>query len=412
MLADDRQVIETGRARFISAETFTDRRGERHTLQTTKIPFTESGSNTPAMLGVAVDITDRAQAEEALEEERRRAQEYVTIAAVMIVVLERDGAVSLINRKGCEILGRAEHEILGRNWFDHFLPEQEAARVRAVFNRLMAGEIELAEYVENPVVNRRGEQRLIAWHNVALRDRSGRVVKTLSSGEDITDRKRAEQQQQQMMRELDHRVKNNLAAVLSIAEQTVSGADSLDAFAEAFTGRVRSMAVAHEMLASSRWEGADLRSMLERVLAPYRSADDGRFACHGPPVILPASVTQSLCMVMHELVTNAAKYGALSAPQGRVGIEWDREHPGPASERLRLTWIERDGPPVTRPARRGFGTALIERMIAYQLHGHARLTFDRPGVTCTMLIPLTAPPETAEPDRGAPPDRSEEGGSP
>ncbi|MDY7108093.1 MAG: PAS domain S-box protein [Planctomycetota bacterium] len=411
MLADDRAVIETGARRFIPAETFTDRHGERRVLQTTKIPFTEPGSNLPAMLGVAVDITDRAQTREALEEERRRAQEYLNIAGVMLVVLERDGAVSLINRKGCEVLGRAEHEILGRNWFDHFVPEAIRGRVRAVFDRLMAGEVELTEYVENPIINARGEQRLIAWHNVALRDREGKLVQTLSSGEDITDRRKAEEQQQQMMRELDHRVKNNLAAVLSIAEQTVSGADSLDAFAEAFTGRVRSMAIAHEMLARSRWEGANLREMLHRLLAPYRDDDDRRFSCEGPPVTLPASVTQSLCMVIHELVTNAVKYGALASPQGRVWIGWEREHPGPSAEQLRLTWLERDGPPVTRPAHRGFGTALIERMIAYQLHGHARLNFDRAGVNCTMLIPLTSRPEPAGMESGSSADEPGEGGS-
>jgi PAS domain S-box-containing protein len=392
MLADDREVIDRGEGRFIPAETFTDREGRTRTLQTTKIPFTLSGSNIPAMLGVAIDITERISAEEALEEERRRAQEYVNIAGVMIVVLERDGAVSLINRKGCEILGRREHEILGRNWFDHFVPEEMAPRVRAVFDQLMAGEVELSEYVENPIVNSRGEERIIAWHNAALRDRSGRIIKTLSSGEDITERKAAEERQIRMMRELDHRVKNNLAAVLSIAEQTVSGADSLDAFAEAFTGRVRSMAVAHEMLANSKWEGADLHDMLKRVLTPYRPDDEGRLSCTGPAIRLPASVTQSLCMVMHELITNAVKYGAFSGPQGRVIIGWDRERPGQEREQLRLTWIERGGPPTPRPTRRGFGTTLIEQMIAYQLHGHARLTFEKAGVTCTMILPLNASP--------------------
>jgi two-component sensor histidine kinase len=264
------------------------------------------------------------------------------------------------------------------------------ARVREVFAKLMAGDIELSEYAENPVITSRGEERIIAWHNVVLRDRSGRIVSTLSSGEDITERKAAEERQIQMMRELDHRVKNNLAAVLSIAEQTVNGADSLDTFAEAFTGRVRSMAIAHEMLAHSKWEGADLHDMLERVLAPYRPDDEQRLTCLGPAIMLPAPVTQSLCMVTHELITNAVKYGALSSPEGRVIIEWDRERPGQEREQLRLTWIERGGPPAPRPTRRGFGTTLIEQMIAYQLHGHARLTFEKAGVTCTMIVPLDA----------------------
>jgi two-component sensor histidine kinase len=151
--------------------------------------------------------------------------------------------------------------------------------------------------------------------------------------------------------------------------------------------------------------------MLERVLAPYRRGeDDARLSCAGPPVTLPAAVTQALCMVVHELVTNAVKYGALSTPRGQVSIQWDREHPGPAAEQLRLTWIERDGPAVTRPARRGFGTALIERMIAYQLHGHSKLSFDRPGVSCTMIIPLTPPAGKADEDRQPPAGELDQGG--
>lgn len=398
MLANDREVIESGKGKFIPAEAFTDSRGRMRILQTTKIPFTLSGSNIPAMLGVAVDITEHTRAEEALEEERNRAQDYLDVAGVMIVVLNRDGEVSLINRRGCEILGRAEQDIIGKCWFDHFLPERMKARVRTVFERLMAGEAEPPEYAEHAVLTGRGEERIIAWHNVVLRDRSGRIVSTLSSGEDITERKAAEERQIQMMRELDHRVKNNLAAVLSIAEQTVSGADSLDAFAEAFTGRVRSMAVAHDMLANSKWDGADLHDMLERVLTPYRPDDESRLSCAGPVIMLPAPVTQSLCMVMHELITNAVKHGAFSGPQGRVTVQWDRERPGQEHEQLRLTWIERDGPPVARPARCGFGTTLIERMIAYQLHGHARLTFEKPGVTCTMIVPLNASPSVPRED--------------
>jgi PAS domain S-box-containing protein len=269
MLADDREVIDSGKGKFIPAEIFTDCHGAQRILQTTKIPFTESGSNTPAMLGVAVDITERTA---------------------------------------------------------------------------------------------------------------------------------AEQRQIQMMRELDHRVKNNLAAVLSIAEQTVNGAQSLDEFAVAFTGRVRSMAIAHEMLAQSKWQGADLHGMLERVLAPYVREAESPFSCSGPAITLPAAVTQCLCMVLHELVTNAAKYGALSAPDGRVAIEWQRERPGQDHTQLRLTWIERNGPPVIRPTRSGFGTVLIEQMIAYELHGHAKLTYEKPGLTCTMLVPLTFSPSAGAED--------------
>ena len=123
---------------------------------------------------------------------KETAQTYLDIAGVIMVVIERDQTVSLINRRGCELLGYSEKEVIGKNWFDLAIPERERARVQSTFNRLISGEIEPVEYFENPVVNRSGEERIIAWHNSVLRDEAGRIDRTLGSGEDITERKRAE----------------------------------------------------------------------------------------------------------------------------------------------------------------------------------------------------------------------------
>lgn len=139
--------------------------------------------------GTVEDITDRKAAERSLRQEKELAHSYLEVAGVIMVVLDETGAVKLINRKGCTVLGGTSDDIVGRNWFDTFVPERLRPQVRRVFEGLMRGELEPVEYYENPVVTMRGEERLVAWHNALLRDDTGRVVGTLSSGEDVTERK-------------------------------------------------------------------------------------------------------------------------------------------------------------------------------------------------------------------------------
>jgi PAS domain S-box-containing protein len=166
------------------------------------------------IIHIATDITERKQAEEKLRKERNRAQTYLDIAAVIFVAIDATGMVTLINRKGCEILGRDESQIIGKNWFDSFVPEGLRDKVKTVFRQLMTGRIEPVEYFENPVLRRDGQERIIAWHNTLLRDEIGTITGTLSSGEDITERKRAEQN----LRDNQKRLKA-LAAELSYAEE-------------------------------------------------------------------------------------------------------------------------------------------------------------------------------------------------
>jgi PAS domain S-box-containing protein len=147
----------------------------------------------PAVVGTAYDITERKQAEDALRQERDKAQQYLDIAGVMFVAIDRDERVSLVNAKGCEVIGYEAQDIIGKNWFDTFLPGEVREEVRGIFTQLMAGDIPPAEHYENPVLTRSGEERTIAWHNTVLRDEAGRICGVLSSGEDITERKRAEE---------------------------------------------------------------------------------------------------------------------------------------------------------------------------------------------------------------------------
>src|SRR4030042_5842959 len=140
------------------------------------------------------ELLKRNQAERSLQEERDRAQIYFEIAGVILVVLNSDQTVQLINRKGCEVLGYEPVEIVGRNWFDTFLPEKDRERTKAVFIELICGNIDPIEYFENPVLTKSKEERIISWHNTVLRNQMGNIVATLSSGEDITERKQVEEE--------------------------------------------------------------------------------------------------------------------------------------------------------------------------------------------------------------------------
>jgi two-component sensor histidine kinase len=198
-------------------------------------------------------------------------------------------------------------------------------------------------------------------------------------------RRHAEEQQRILLRELNHRMKNSFAAVRSIASQTLSHTRDPDEFQRAFEGRLAALSSASTLLVAGNWQVAELRALIEATLEPFRTAHN--LLLRGPDVTLPSEMTLTLGLVLHELATNAAKYGAFSVPAGRVEIVWARR--GEAAQcRLILDWSEHDGPPVREPERRGFGRSLIERSIAYELDGSAELTFAPAGVRCRIEVPL------------------------
>jgi two-component sensor histidine kinase len=216
---------------------------------------------------------------------------------------------------------------------------------------------------------------------------SGKLVRLKGLTRDITDLKRAEEQQSLLIAELDHRVKNTLACVSAIAQRSREGRPSMDEFLEVLDGRILSMANAHALLSQSRWQGVDLGDLIRCELAPCVEIGNG--AVDGPKVTLCAEATQSLAMVLHELVTNAVKYGALSSPGGNVIVRWDGPHPdGDASGNLLLEWRERNGPPIVAASRPGYGTSIICDLIPYELGGVVDLEFAADGLRCSIGIPL------------------------
>jgi len=195
-----------------------------------------------------------------------------------------------------------------------------------------------------------------------------------------------------MLDELNHRVKNTLATVQSIAMQTMAKAPDLEAFRIAFNARLLALSKTHNLLAADAWTGARLRDIVTSELEPYRREGaagdaDRRVRVQGDEVRLSPKHALALSMAIHELATNAAKYGALSGPAGTVTVRWTLRHVD-GGERLHLEWIEAGGPPVAEPARRGFGTRLISEGLAFELNGDALLTYERSGVKCVIDVPL------------------------
>ena len=179
---------------FTGIETVRLRRdGTMMDVSLTISPILNSNKKVIGLSGIIRDITERKQAEETLRKERDRAQNYLDVAGVIMVAIAPDQTVILINKKGSEILGYREEEIIGKNWFDTFIPERIRSEVKTTFGKLMAGEVEPVEYFENPVLQRNGEERIIAWHNTLLKDEAGNLIGTLSSGEDITALKKIEE---------------------------------------------------------------------------------------------------------------------------------------------------------------------------------------------------------------------------
>ena len=235
----------------------------------------------------------------------------------------------------------------------------------------------------------------VIWVSVTsstLRDASGRFLYGIRVMHDITERRRAEQRQKVLIGELNHRVKNTLATVQSIAAQTFRGHGVSPEVLRAFEGRLFALSRAHDQLSRQFWETADLRSMIEGIFAPYRMGltemgATERIRLLGEPVQLAPQAAVAFAMVLHELAANAAKYGALSRPDGAVEVKWNVSNSG-LPPWLVMVWQETGGPPVKPPKRAGFGSRFVDRAVCRELNGKAELAYDSGGLRCRIEVPL------------------------
>ena len=225
-----------------------------------------------------------------------------------------------------------------------------------------------------------GQTRWCIGTAVASADATDNIIRISGVTVDITDRKDAEERQALLAREVDHRARNALALVQSIVRLTRS--DTIKAYIAAVDGRIGALSRAHTLLAQSRWQGADLARLVEEELAPYRAGDDGKITATGPDVSLEPRTAQTLALALHELSTNAAKYGALSVMPGRVGVTWELQ-----PDSLVLRWSESGGPVTEPPASPGFGIRVISASIERQLEGETAFHWRPEGLHCSLRVP-------------------------
>jgi PAS domain S-box-containing protein len=334
---------------------------------------------------LAASLHEMAGALDERQRELRASEEFnrriLESSRDCIKVLDLEGRLLSINECGRRYLEIEDvAEVLNASYLDLWQGENRAAAEGALRQALSGSAGRFLGYFRAPSGNESW------WDEVVtpIFAGDGRPERLLVVSRDVTEAKHAEERRELLMAELDHRVKNNFATVLAVARQTLRrGPD-----AEAFAGRLEAMARAHDLLSRNQWEGADLAVLLRTMLEPYGE----RVRLSGPPVRLEPRMVQTLGMAIHELATNAAKHGALSAAGGRVAVAW--RHWVDGTRRLTLEWQEQRGPPVERPGRWGFGLTLLERSLRHELAGTTRLEFEPEGLRAVIDLQLGGPAAT------------------
>jgi PAS domain S-box-containing protein len=331
-----------------------------------------------------VDALDRSQHD--LREQEERWSATYEHAAIGIVELDAEGRFIRVNEAICAIVGGTREELLtwrlqGRTHPDDRDVDDE------LYRRQVAGDIGFYS-IEKRFIRRDGRVIWIAVRSSTVRDDGGHFLYGVRVVQDVTERKEAEERQKLLIDELNHRVKNTLATVQSLATQTARGTHSPEEFRQAFEGRLIALSQAHDQLTRRHWKNADLRDIVEAATAPHITRSQDQMVISGEPVTVTPRVALTLALGLHELTTNATKYGALSAPAGRVEVAWRVERHTPRPSALRIEWRERSGPPVVPPKQRGFGTRFVEGSVASELQGKARIQYEPDGLICTMDIPL------------------------
>jgi PAS domain S-box-containing protein len=324
-------------------------------------------------------ITEQVEARRALAESEARFRATFENAAVGIAHLAPDLRWLRANQALCGILGYPVDELVTKSLQD-LTHENDVAAHLALLEQMRHGKIESFD-LEKRYLRKDGS---IVWGKVtfsSVRKIDGSIDYFVSVVQDISARKRAEEQVHLLMREVNHRAKNMLCLVQAIAYQTA--AREPEDFIERFTERIQALAANQNLLVQNEWRGVDLEDLVRAQLAHFADLIGSRIVADGPKLHLNAAAAQTLGLVLHELATNAGKYGALSTETGRVHIRWNMID----GDAFMVNWVERDGPPASPPEKRGFGTVVIEAMARHNVNGVVDLDYAASGVTWQLTCP-------------------------
>jgi PAS domain S-box-containing protein len=329
----------------------------------------------------AADLIERNEVEKALRESREQFRWLASIVESSddaIVSRNLDGIITSWNKGAERLFGYLAEEVIGKP-AAILIPSERHHEEVAIIERIRRGD-RLDHY---ETVRRRKDGSLIdvSLTISPMRDGAGKVVGASKIARDITERRRSEVQLSALAREAEHRAKNLFANVKAMVQ--LSQADTPDGLKDAIAGRIEALANVHSLFVQSRWIGAELGRLVKQELSPYSRDGEMRTQIDGPTVTLKQDVAQAVAVALHELATNAAKYGALSEAKGQVRVEWSHGADG----QLVLRWTELGGPPVKPPTRKGFGTHVMEARIRGHEGGDVRLNWHAEGLACEITIP-------------------------
>lgn len=351
-------------------------------------PVLDEDGKPAGVIAIVIETTDRVLAERRNREEFQRLQRlFAQAPTFMAMVSGPDRRFTLVNPEYRKLIGGRDvmgltvrdalPEVVDQGFFDlldHVFASGEAV-TRA------AQPILLRWRDEGPL-----EERFVDFVYQPIRDEDGTIAQVFVQGSDVTERVRAENHQRLLINELNHRVKNTLAAVQSIVTQTLRHAANPGDASRAITARIMALSGAHNVLTRESWDGADLRTLVETAIHPFQGPGPDAFQLSGPDMRVGPYAAISISLALHELATNAVKYGALSTPAGRVRIGWSVG----ADQVFRLEWIETGGPVVTPSDRRGFGSRLILQVLPDQLQGAAELEYRPAGIAFRLTASVDA----------------------
>jgi PAS domain S-box-containing protein len=328
----------------------------------------------------AADLVERKDMEAVPHESKRHFQWLASIVECSddaIMSKNLDGIITSWNEGAERLFGYLAEEAIGQP-VNILIPPERLHEEFAILERVRHN-----DRVDCEAVRRRKDGSVIEVSLIIspIRDAGGKVVGASKIARDITERKRSEKQISALAHEAEHRAKNLLANVKAMVR--LSQADTPDGLRKAIEGRIEALANVHSLFVQSRWTGAELGSLVKQELSPYSGGGGMRTRIDGPTVILKPDLAQAITVALHELATNAVKYGALSVAEGHVRVEWSCTEGG----QLVVHWTEAGGPPVKPPTRRGFGTSVMESMIRDGLKGRVQLDWRTEGLVCEIAVP-------------------------
>jgi PAS domain S-box-containing protein len=351
----------------------------RRLLHVIYMPDKDSLGRVQGWIASILDITERKQIEAALHEKELQSRLLASIVESSddaIVSKDLNGIITSWNRSAERIFGYTAEEAIGQP-ITLLIPRDRHSEEREILARIRRGE--RIEHFETVRQRKHGSLITVSLTISPVKNVEGKVVGASKIARDVTEQKRIQEEIAILAREAEHRSKNLLANVQATVK--LSQSDTPEGLKRAIEGRIQALANVHSLFVTTRWIGADLLAIATQELAPYSAKGERHVRIDGLPVLLEPNSAQAVAVTLHELATNAAKYGALSKANGQIDLKWSHE----ANGWLHLHWTEMDGPAVREPTRKGFGVRIIEQMIA-QLKGQTRFDWRAQGLVCEIKL--------------------------